>query len=111
MSILAAALLVFGAESAAQAGGAVLIEPDPSGMSQKEIREFNAQLPRSHPFYIRCIKSDETGSLARKVVSCRTNRQWEVAYTVGNQEARDAAALASSKFEATIDPEPIKGGE
>lgn len=109
MSFLASAILLIGADGAAQAAPAPLVEPDPKGMSQKEIREFNAPLARTHPFYIRCVKSDETGSLARKAFSCRTNRQWEIAYKEGNQDARDAATHAASKFEATVDPDPVKG--
>lgn len=110
MSLLASAILLIAADGAVQAASAPLVEPDPKGMSQKEIRDFNAPLPRTHPFFIRCVKSDETGSLARKTLSCRTNRQWEIAYKEGNQDARDAATFAASKFEATVDPDPVKTG-
>ncbi len=110
MSLLASLMVLVSADGATQAAPAVLVEPDPKGMSQKDIRAFNAPLARTHPFYIRCIKSDETGSLARKRVSCRTNRQWEIAYKEGNQDARDAAAHAAGKFESTIDPDPVRTG-
>lgn len=110
MSLLASLMILAGADGAAQAAPVALVEPDPKTMSQKEIREFNATLPRTHPFFIRCIKSDETGSLARKIMSCRTNRQWEIAYKQGNQDARDAAAHAAGKFESTIDPDPVRTG-
>jgi hypothetical protein len=98
MSILASALLLLGTEGAVQANQAILNEPNPKGMSQKEIREFNAKLPRGHPFYIRCVKSDETGSIVKKLYSCRTNRQWARDDTTGNQNARDTMDAMTSKF-------------
>lgn len=98
MSMVAALLILAGADGAAQADTARLVEPDPKAMSQKEIRAFNAALPRDHPFYIRCVKSEETGSLARKLYSCRTNQQWEQAYAMGNQNVRETMEAMSSKF-------------
>lgn len=98
MSMLASVILLIGADGAAQADLTQLTEPNPKAMSQKEIREFNAALPRNHPFYIRCVKSDETGSIAKKLYSCRTNRQWEQADTTGNQNARDTMDAMTSKF-------------
>jgi hypothetical protein len=98
MSLLASLLVLASAEGAVQAESAILNEPDPKAMSQKEIRAFNAELPRNHPFYIRCVKSDETGSIAKKLYSCRTNRQWELADTTGNQNARDTMDAMTSKF-------------
>lgn len=110
MILIAAATVLIGASGPVQAAPVTIPEPDPKAMTQKEIREFNAQLPRNHPHFIRCIKSDETGSLAKKTMSCRTNRQWELAYKQGNQEARDAATHAAGKFEMTIDPDPVRTG-
>lgn len=98
MSILASAMLLFGSEGAVYANQAILSEPSPKAMSQKEIREFNAKLPKNHPFYIRCVKSDETGSIAKKLYSCRTNRQWVRDDTTGNQNARDTMEAMTSKF-------------
>ena len=31
-------------------------EPDPKMMKTAEIKAFNAKLPRSHPYYIRCVR-------------------------------------------------------
>lgn len=66
-----------------------VMEPDPKAMSYQEIRAFNATVDRSHPFYIRCVKSEKIGSLVKRDVSCRTNAQWKKAHEIGNQEARD----------------------
>ncbi len=101
MSLLASMILLIGSEGAAQTDLSQLTEPDPKGMSQKEIRAFNSKLSRDHPFFIRCVKSEETGSLARKNYSCRTNRQWQLANDSGNQNARDAVEAMTSKATAT----------
>lgn len=74
-----------------------LAEPDPKTMTSEQIRAFNRQLDRSHPFYIRCVKSEKIGSLVRTEVSCRTNARWRKAEDVANQEARDLADHMSSK--------------
>ena len=72
-------------------------EPDAQRMSVAEIRANNATLERSHPYYIRCQSRDETGSLAKKIRSCRTNRQWAQAFVIGNQNARDTYEAMTSK--------------
>lgn len=94
-------ILLIASDGAAQIDLASLTEPDPKAMSQKEIREFNSKIPRDHPFYIRCVKADETGSIARKSYSCRTNRQWQLADKNGNQNARDAVEAMTSKATVT----------
>jgi hypothetical protein len=98
MSLLASVILLIGADGAAQAASVPLVEPDPKTMSQKEIREFNAKVPRNHPYYIRCVSSDETGSIVKKLYSCRTNLQWALADKTGSQEARDTLEAMTSKF-------------
>ncbi|MFM5954901.1 MAG: hypothetical protein ACKOPE_11470 [Novosphingobium sp.] len=74
-----------------------LVEPNPKTMSQREIRAFNSKLPRSHPYYIRCVASGEVGSLVKKSYSCRTNHQWALAEEKGNQNARDTMEQMASK--------------
>jgi hypothetical protein len=74
-----------------------VIEPNPKKMSGIEIREHNAKLARNHPFFIRCVKAEETGSLVKRKASCRTNKQWTAADEAGNREARDIADEMSSK--------------
>jgi hypothetical protein len=101
VSLLASLLLLVASDGAAQVDPATVTEPDPKAMSQKEIREFNAKLSRDHPFFIRCVKSEETGSLARKSYSCRTNRQWALANATGNQTARDTVEAMTSKATVT----------
>jgi hypothetical protein len=76
-------------------------EPNPRKMSQSEIRAHNAELARNHPFYIRCVKSEETGSLIKRKLSCRTNQQWTAAETAANDEARAIADEMSSKASRT----------
>lgn len=73
------------------------VEPDAQHMAPSEIRANNATLARNHPYYIRCQSREETGSLAKKIRSCRTNRQWAQAWAVGNQNARDTYDAMTSK--------------
>lgn len=70
---------------------------DPRGMSQSEIRAYNAGRVRTDPNFIRCVRSEQTGSLARKTFSCRTNAQWAQADQIGNQDARDTYGSMQSK--------------
>lgn len=61
----------------------------PVVMSASEIRAYNASLTRDDPAYIRCVRTLETGSLVKKVTSCRTNAEWSRVNEIGNQDARD----------------------
>jgi hypothetical protein len=74
-----------------------ITEPNPKAMSRSEIRAHNATLKSDHPFFIRCVKAEATGSLVKRNVSCRTNRKWAAAEEAGNREARDIADQMSSK--------------
>jgi hypothetical protein len=78
-----------------------LVEPDPKKMTRSQIREHNKQLDPKHPFYIRCVRSAPIGSLVSTNFSCRTNRQWDAADRVGNQEARVIQEQMTSKFTNT----------
>ncbi len=96
--MIEALLLVFAAEGAAtEAVQQAVSEPNPKTMTQKEIRAFNAALPKGHPFYIRCKSSPEIGSLVKKIYSCRTNAQWQKSEEIGNQNARDTYEEMTSK--------------
>ncbi len=95
--MIEALLLVIAAEGAATEAVQTVSEPDPKVMTQKEIRAYNAALPKSHPFYIRCKSSPEIGSLVKKVYSCRTNAQWQKSDEIGNQNARDTYDSMTSK--------------
>lgn len=88
--MLSSLLLLLAAEAAAvPAPPANLGEPEPSAMSPKEIREFNAQVPHNHRWYIRCVSSLETASLVKANKTCRTNEQWRRTDERGNDNARD----------------------
>jgi len=80
-------LLIALAAQAAAATPTDIVEPDPKAMSRSEIRQFNAKLAKTHPFYIRCVRSAEVGSLVKRNYSCRTNAQWDRADRIGNQNA------------------------
>ncbi|PLK27271.1 hypothetical protein [Novosphingobium sp. TH158] len=91
-------MLLGAAEAATPATPVVLVEPDPKVMSQKQIRAFNANLDKKHPFYIRCVSSPEIGSLVKRLYSCRTNRQWEASDETGNRNARETYEAMQGKF-------------
>ncbi len=61
----------------------------PSLMTSTEIAAFNKGLGNSHPYFIKCRRLDETGSLVRKARVCRTNEQWTRASSNNNQNARE----------------------
>jgi hypothetical protein len=61
----------------------------PSEMTPTEIRAYNADIDASHPYYIKCRKTEVIGSLARKLRVCRTNQQWKEASAKGNENAAD----------------------
>ncbi len=63
-------------------------EPNPSQMSRVQIREHNAKLPKDHPYFIRCVRSSEVGSLVARRQICRTNQSWAEHDRVGETQAR-----------------------
>jgi hypothetical protein len=95
--MIAVAMALAGAQLAT-APIAPVDEPDPKQMSRADIRKFNAVLARDHPYYIRCEKRSETGSLVKKLYSCRTNEQWQKADAVGNDAAREMGDHFAPKF-------------
>lgn len=99
--MLEAILLLIAADGAVAEAVQPVSEPDPKAMNQKQIRAFNAALPRNHPYYIRCVSSPEVGSLVKKLYSCRTNAQWKRADETGNQNARDTYDSMTSKATVT----------
>lgn len=90
-------LLVAVAAGAAETVALPPLKREPSTMSQSEIRAYNAGRVRTDPEFIRCVRSEETGSLARKTFMCRTNSQWALVDRVGNQTARDAYEAMTAK--------------
>ena len=74
----------------AVAGGDKL-PPDrmPSEMTPTEIKAYNADIVRNHPYYITCRKTEVMGSLVKKLRVCRTQEQWKEASHKGNENAAD----------------------
>ena len=87
ISIVALSLV---AASPAIAGGDKQ-PPDrmPSEMTPTEIKAYNADIDASHPYYIKCRKTEIMGSLVKKLRVCRTNEQWKEASHKGNENAAD----------------------
>ncbi len=87
----------------------VMSEARVAVMTRSEIREYNAKLERSHPAYIRCDRRLETGSLVKKVDTCRTNEEWRRVEIVSNDEARDIvdrvnASGSTNRIETIVVP-------
>lgn len=61
----------------------------PSEMTPTEIRAYNADIDKAHPYYITCRKTEVIGSLARKLRVCRTNDQWKESSARGNENVRE----------------------
>ena len=61
----------------------------PSQMTPSEIKAYNADIDKSHRYYITCRKTEVIGSLARKLRVCRTNEQWKESSAKGNENSRD----------------------
>ena len=90
-AFMAATLLAapaFAAESAASADHAPPPKA-PSAMTPTEIKAYNADIDKAHPYYITCRKTEVIGSLARKLRVCRTNEQWKISSARGNENSRD----------------------
>lgn len=67
--------------------------PDPSHMSLREIRAFNKTVAKESPYYIKCRRDVEIGSIAKAHTVCRTARDWADADNAGNRTARDTVRL------------------
>jgi hypothetical protein len=61
----------------------------PSEMTPSEIKAYNADIDASHPYYIKCRKTDTMGSLVKKLRVCRTNEQWKEASSRNNDYTRE----------------------
>ena len=68
----------------------------PVVMTAAQIKAYNAALTREDPAYIRCVRTLETGSLVKKVTSCRTNAEWSRVNDIGNQDARETVEYVQS---------------
>ena len=86
--------IIIAALSAAIAAPAAAADKQPPGrmpseMTPTEIKAYNADIDKAHPYYITCRKTEVIGSLARKLRVCRTNQQWKEASARGNENSRD----------------------
>ncbi|MBA4751648.1 MAG: hypothetical protein H2055_05410 [Sphingopyxis sp.] len=86
-ALVAAALLAAPA-FAAEADRAPPSKP-PSAMTPTEIKAYNEGLPQTHPYYIKCRKMLEIGSLVKKNRTCYTNEKWKQVIANSSQNARD----------------------
>lgn len=94
--MIPAILLVLSAQGTPVVATAEVSEPNPSTMSKAEIREHNAKLARTDPFYIKCVKAADTGSLVARKPVCRTNERWALFDRAGRDQAREMADAAIS---------------
>lgn len=85
---LLAAPAVFAAEGTAAADRAPPPKA-PSAMTPTEIKAYNVGLAETHPYYIKCRKALEIGSLVKKVRTCYTNQKWKEVIANSSQNARD----------------------
>jgi len=92
-------IFAFVAASATSAPAADRTAPDrpPSTMTSGEIKAHNEGLPMTHPYYVKCRKIEEVGSLVKKARVCHTNEQWKQLWAQGNQDSRDTMDAMSSK--------------
>ncbi len=85
---LFAAPATFAAEASAGADRAPPSKP-PSAMTPTEIKAYNEGLAQTHPYYIKCRKMLEIGSLVKKNRTCYTNEKWKQVIANSSQNARD----------------------
>jgi hypothetical protein len=88
------ALAFMGSTAAAASDAAADRAPPtrmPSEMTPTEIKAYNVGLALTHPYYIKCRKTLEIGSLVKKNRVCHTNEQWKKVWATENQDARDTA--------------------
>ena len=69
----------------------------PSEMTNAEIKAFNEGLAMTHPYYIKCRKTLEIGSLVKKKRVCYTNEKWKDVLAKSSQNGRDTAEAFVSK--------------
>ncbi|MDR6833184.1 MULTISPECIES: hypothetical protein [unclassified Sphingopyxis] len=84
-------IVLFVVAAAATDPAADRTPPDrpPSTMTSTEIKAHNEGLATAHPYYVRCRKIEELGSLVKKARVCHTNEQWKKLWAQGNQDSRD----------------------
>lgn len=96
--VLIASMLLMAANPAAPEPPSPLLTAGPIKMKASEIRKYNARLSSDHPNYIRCRSEVATGTLAKKIKTCRTNEDWARVNAVGNDAARAIVEPAQRGF-------------
>lgn len=71
---LTAILLLTAAPTAA--ANLPMPEPKPAEMTAAEIRAHNKSVDRAHPYFIKCVREADTGSLVARKPVCKTNERW-----------------------------------
>ncbi len=88
-AFVAVALLAAPAALAAEGSDRAPPSKPPSAMTPTEIKAYNVGLAQTHPYYIKCRKMLEIGSLVKKVRTCYTNQKWKEVIANSSQNARD----------------------
>ena len=84
-----------------------MVNGEGRAMTRAEIRDYNAKLERTHPAYIRCIRTLDPGSLVKKTTQCRTNAEWRRTDGLANDDARQTMErMASQSWRTSDDPPP-----
>lgn len=91
------AFVVTSVSAADPAVGRTAPDRPPSTMTSSEIKAHNEGLPPTHPYFVKCRKIEEIGSLVKKARVCHTNEQWKQLWVQGNQDSRDTMDAFSSK--------------
>ena len=91
------AFVVTSVSAGDSAAGRTAPDRPPSTMTSSEIKAHNEGLPPTHPYFVKCRKIEEIGSLVKKARVCHTNEQWKQLWVQGNQDSRDTMDAFSSK--------------
>ncbi len=86
--MLFSAILLFTAAAAVES---TMPEPNPSEMTAAEIRAHNKTLDRTAPYYIKCVREADTGSLLARKPVCKTNERWALLERRGRADAEQMA--------------------
>lgn len=86
--MLFSAILLFTATAAVES---TMPEPNPSEMTAAEIRAHNKTLDRTAPYYIKCVREADTGSLVARKPVCKTNERWALLERRGRADAEQMA--------------------
>lgn len=88
---LAAATAMASASAEAQVSLGALSDRPASSMTPTEIKAHNQGLQANDPNFITCKRTEVTGSLARKLRVCRTQREWAAYSEQGSRTAQELA--------------------